>query len=106
MQRDLRVFRKILPLFDEGKDLELRMWSPYVDQINVGDDICFNGLTERRVRDKRRYSDIGAVLQVEPLDRIWPGISPAEFQLKWDDFYRRRNRKNETIIVFELIPLP
>ncbi len=72
MQHPWFVKKAILPLFREGKDLEVRSRNGYSRKIRVGDVLSINRELLREVVAIRAYPNLRAMLLVEDYRRIYP----------------------------------
>lgn len=90
----------ILPLYAQGKDLEVRVDGITTRNIGTGDIIIINGELSFLVKDRRRYDDFDEMLSVEKPERILPGY-PKEAILRFlREIYR--SRESDGVLVFEL----
>lgn len=102
MQHMLLVKKYVLPLYEQGKDLEVRTRNWYALQIRVGDTVVLsdNGL-ERRVTAIRCYPDFDSLLSKEDANRIWPGHGRGELLRELRGIYPA-HKERLGILVFEL----
>lgn len=91
--------REVLPLFNNGKDLEIRTENRYTKKVAVGDTLVFGNTIERKVLSIRKYSDLDSMLAQEKHARIAPGINSNEIAAVLRTIYP----KKQPIIVFELV---
>ena len=102
MERKLWVKSHILPLYDKGKDLEVRTGGRYINDIREQDVIVINGQIKRRVIAIRRYIDFDAMLTIEDSDRIYPKSDKQTIKHGLERIYTRRS-DDQGVVVFELV---
>lgn len=72
MQHPWLVKKIVLPLFRQGKDLEVRCRNGYLKKIRPGDVLSINRELLREVVAIRSYPSLKAMLQAEDYRRIHP----------------------------------
>lgn len=92
----------ILPLFAEGKDLEVRVDNRHVRLVAVGDILVFNNVVRRKVKAIRKYSDFTSMLQVENYKRLFPKAKNEECLLSALLGIYSKSQELRGIFVFEL----
>ena len=93
----------ILPLFAEGKDLEVRVNTRYARLVTVGDVLVFNNLIRRKVCAIRRYPNFSSMLQVENYKRFYPkATNNGQLLCSLQGIYNKF-QEAQGVIVFELV---
>lgn len=92
----------ILPLFAEGKDLEVRVANRYASLVVVGDVLVFNNLVRRKVKAIRKYPDFSSMLQVENYKRLYPKAKSQKWLLEALSTIYSRSQELKGVFVFEL----
>ncbi len=103
MRHKFWVKAPVLPLFDRGKDLEVRTTCALTENVRWGDEIIFNEQTLRRVVTKRPYRNFPHMLQHERPERILPGCTREEVLLTLRGIYSPKAERNG-VVVIELAP--
>lgn len=107
------VLKEVLPMFNNGKTVEIRLRGPVTDRIETGDHLEFVDGTEklvitRRVVDIRTYSSPWEVLDDFSYQEILPGLSESKSD-EWICRYCRVNsigqESDREIFLFVLAPL-
>ena len=101
---DIQMFVKslILASFREGKDLEVRVRSRFVDSISVGQTLLFNDSVRRRVKAVRRYSNFDLMLAKEDYRRLYPKAESREWLLNELRKIYSTGRETAGVVVLEL----
>lgn len=68
----------MLPLFSQGKELEIRVKARFFEGVVPGDVVIFNQRVRRRVVAVRTYKSFEFMLKEEDPNRIFPGKSADE----------------------------
>jgi ASC-1-like (ASCH) protein len=95
------VKRLVLTLFDQGKELEIRVKARFFENVRPGDSIVFNQEVRRRVIAVRRYSSFEEMLGKEDVQKILPGRSALETLSLLRQIYPFE-RERRGVYVFEL----
>lgn len=102
MQREIWVNAKyVLPLFEQGKDLEVRIKSGYFVQFRVGDTVVINNEFYRRIKAIRKYDNFDHMFTWEDAKRIYPGKTKDDLLPILRSFYSHE-QEVKGILVFEL----
>lgn len=101
MEIDLWVKPPVLPLYGEGKDLEVRAKTGLLETICVGDILNINQALRRKVVAIRNYRDFEEMLSKEDHRRIGPGYDEQFVLSRLREIYHTRLEK-KGVIVFEL----
>lgn len=101
-ERDLFVKSGIFPLYDLGKDLEIRILDRWTENIAVGDILFINKKIRRSVKEIRAYDSFEEMLKVEDASRIAPGYTRGNILNLLQKIYPKLKSK---ILVFELVPI-
>lgn len=101
MEIDLWVKPPVLPLYSEGKDLEVRAKTGLLERICVGDTLNINQKLRRNVVAIREYRDFEEMLTKEDHQRIAPGYDKKSVLAALRQIYHTRLEK-KGILVFEL----
>ncbi|MES2225955.1 MAG: hypothetical protein V4480_04090 [Patescibacteria group bacterium] len=101
MEHEWWVKAPILPLFDRGKDLEVRVKAGFFLSAKVGDTIVFNQRIKRRLKAIRIYPSFCAMFENEDHARILPGHGLDQIQQLFHDIYPPE-REKKGVYVFEL----
>jgi ASC-1-like (ASCH) protein len=98
------VKKEVLPLFSQGKDLEVRLGSPLTEWVEAGDIIVFNETLRRRVAAIRRYIGVDRMLEGEGFNpsRIYPGRTIPDIKAALIEIYGSR-ALNREMVVWELV---
>ena len=78
MQHPWFVKKIVLPLFGQGKDLEVRSRNGYSRKIRVGDVLSINRELLREVAAIRIYPNLSAMILREDYKRIHPGAQSSD----------------------------
>lgn len=103
MEKELWVKSAVLPLFQQGKDLEVRICNNHTSSFRSGDVLIINGQLRRSLRDVRRYRDFEKMLAAEKPERIGPGHSADKILHALRSVYSK-DSENQGVLVFELEP--
>lgn len=95
------VKRRVLHLFDQGKELEIRVKAQFLEEVSPGDSIVFNQEVRRRVIAVRRYGSFGEMLGKEDAQKILPGRSASDILALLRQIYPFE-RERRGVYVFEL----
>ena len=95
------VKKHILPLFDEGKDLEVRVAEGMFRSVRRGEIAIFNKLIKREIVDIRSYTSFAEMLVHEDHRRIHSG-STATAILQFLKKIYDPQRERRGVLVFEL----
>ncbi len=101
MEHEWRVKGLVLPLFDQGKELEIRVKARFFEGVTPGDVVIFNNRVRRRIVGVRTYRSFELMLREEDPNRIFPGKS-AEEMLKLLRSIYPQERELRGVYVFEL----
>ena len=101
MEHEWWVKRELLPLFNQGKDLEVRVWARHFESVSKGDLITFNESIRRRVKAVRRYASFAVMLENEDSRKILPRATPEKVLTLLTGIYSR-HRELLGVFVFEL----
>lgn len=109
MERDLWVKEQVFPLYDNGKDLEVRARTRWLEGIQIKDTLNIHSGSGKTIRREvlaiRLYDDFPALLLVEDPARIVPGYDKERVLAALRKIYRSRPEK-KGVIVFELKTIP
>jgi ASC-1-like (ASCH) protein len=84
----LRIRDPFLQMILAGrKTVEVRVQSPRLESIAVGDEILFNGLARVRVAAVRRYATFAQLAMKESPSAINPDINPADMLIQLQQLY-------------------
>ena len=103
MEREFWVKTTILPLFERGKSLEVRVRNGFTKRIRVGDVLFINRKIRRKVNAIRSYSDFPAMLCVENARHIHPDLD-RENLLQFMRSLCPTHLEKLGVLVFELEP--
>lgn len=103
MRHDFWTRSRILPLFDEGKILEIRIAIARFKTVNVGDKIVFNKTVARTVKAIRQYPNFADMRNQENPGHILPGATMGQIIEALKEIYPPDLEK-KGILVFELSP--
>ena len=101
MEHEWRVKRPVLHLFNQGKELEIRVKARFFEDVRPGDSIVFNQEVRRRVIAVRRYSSFKEMLGNEDVQKILPGRSASETLILLQQIYPFEQERRG-VYVFEL----
>lgn len=101
MEIPWRVKGYVLPLYDKGKDLEVRTADGYSAQVKKSDTLRIGVALRKKVKNIRRYRNFVVMLQAERSERIVPGAD-AETVLGLLRTLYSPAEERRGIIVFEL----
>ena len=104
MERELWVKWRILPLFERGKDLEVRPASRYFKKFQTGDILFINHHLRRKIKVIRVYDDFVHMLDNENIGRIYPGATADEILYILEQIYSPE-QEAWGVLVFELEPI-
>lgn len=96
------VKSQILPLFEQGKCLEIRTAVPFFAGIITGDILVLNSRLRRQISAIRRYDSFESMLDEEEPDQIFPGKNADEVEGLLRSIYTREQERRG-VIVFELL---
>lgn len=102
-QHNLFVEHRILPLYDEGKILEIRVAFTRFRIVKIGDVLIFNGALKRTVKAIRRYPNFTVMRNQENPERILPGATMGQIVEVLKERYPP-DREKKGVLVFELSP--
>jgi ASC-1-like (ASCH) protein len=104
MERELRVRREILPLFDLGKDCEVRLGGGYINRIEVNDILFLGGKVCRKVKEIRHFQNFHDMLAVIPPHRIFPrpGVTKETVLALLRSVYTDNDVRSRRVRVFVL----
>ena len=103
MQREIWVKRNILPLFGQGRDLEVRVRTRFFENVGIDDILTINNRLRRRIKAIRRYRNFVELLQSEEPKRILPGSTKLEILVLLREIYPSELER-KGVMVFELVP--
>ncbi|MDO8664815.1 MAG: hypothetical protein Q7K44_04730 [Candidatus Liptonbacteria bacterium] len=103
MKHDFFIKSRILPLFDEGKLLEIKTATARFKSVKVGDEIVFNWSVTRTVKAIRRYPSFVAMGSREKPEHILPGATMGQIIEVLREIYSPEQEK-KGVLVFELPP--
>ncbi len=103
MEHDFWTRSRILPLFDEGKILEIRVATTRFKAVKVRDEIGFNRSVTRTVKAIRRYPNFVAMGKNENPEHILPGASMGQIIEALRETYSLEQEK-KGVLVFEIPP--
>ena len=103
MKHDFFIKSRILPLFDEGKILEIRIRFRCFKEVRVGDNVVFNGVVTKTVKAIRRYPTFADMGRSEKPEHILPGATMGQIIGALREIYSPEKEKRG-VIVFEFSP--
>lgn len=102
MEHSLFVKGYILPLFAEGKDLEVRIRSNFINSIHINDTLLFNNTFRKKITSKRIYPNFVSMLLVENYKRLYPKAQSKEWLLRALRTIYCNNQEVRGVVIFEL----
>jgi ASC-1-like (ASCH) protein len=96
--------QEVLPLFERGKKLEVRVRNGYPERIKIGDILFINQKIRRRVVAIRTYRDFPAMLKIEKARDIHPDMDHDALLRFMRELCPPRLEK-KGVLVFELRPI-
>ncbi len=103
MKHDFFIRSRIIPLFDEGKILEIRIAITRFRAVKAGDTIVFNKTVARTVKAIRRYQNFDTMRNQEKPEHILPGATMGQIIETLKEIYSPDLEK-KGVLVFELSP--
>ena len=103
VSHDWWVRRAVLPLFAEGKDLEVYVRDGQPRRVRRGDTLFIRNKFWRRVIDIRPYPDFAAMLLAEKYQRIDPRAATSDEVLAGLRVIYPAHMEVKGVLVFELI---